>query len=112
VTVKPATYDLRIPQRATLRERFKLPFSCVGRTVVAQIWNARRSSLLLTLDVEWIDQAEGEFYLYASRADTRPITKAGIWDLLVLDDADPENEGDYWLEGAAVLDTGVSDDEA
>jgi len=110
VTVKPATYDLRIPQRATLRERFKLPFSCVGRTLVAQVWDARRSTLLLTLDVEWIDQAEGEFYLVADRAETRAVTKAGQWDLLVIDDA--TDEAEYWLEGAAVLDTGASDDEA
>jgi hypothetical protein len=108
VTVKPATYDLRIPQRATLRIQLKLPFSCVGRTLIAQVWDARRSTLMLTLDVEWIDQAEGEFYLVADRDETRAVTKDGIWDLLVINDA--TDEGDYWLEGAAVLDTGASDD--
>lgn len=104
--MKPARYDITIHQRATFRERFKLPFNATGYTIVAQVWSKRREELLLDFAIEWIDQAIGEFDLVASRAETRAVTRSGEWDLLVIQ---PNNEGFYWLEGTATLDPGQSD---
>jgi len=109
MTIKPATYNLRIPQRATLRQPMKLPFSCVGKTVVAQIWDQARTEKLLDLAVEWTDRAAGEFNLYATRQQTELVERSGVWDLLVIDDA--TDDADYWLEGTANLDRGYSEDE-
>lgn len=104
--MKPARYDITIHQRATFRERFKLPFNATGYTVVAQVWSKRREALLLNLSVQWINQIQGEFDLYAPRSDTRLVTKSGDWDMLVIQ---PNGDGFYWLEGTANLDPGQSD---
>lgn len=104
--MKPARYDITIRQRATFRERFKLPFNASGYTIVAQVWSKRREQLLLNFTVQWVNQAQGEFDLVASRAETRAVTKSGEWDMLVIQ---PNNEGFYWLEGTATLDPGQSD---
>ena len=102
----PARYDITINQRATYRERIKLPFNALGYTIVAQVWSKRREELLLNFSVQWVNQALGEFDLYASRNATRAMTKSGEWDLLVVE---PGGDGFYWLEGVATLDPGQSD---
>lgn len=104
--MKPARYDITIHQRATFRERFKLPFDATGYTIVAQVWSKRREELLLNFTVQWVNQALGEFDLYASRVSTRLVTKSGDWDMLVIQ---PNGDGFYWLEGTATLDPGQSD---
>jgi hypothetical protein len=104
--MKPARYDITIHQRATFRERFKLPINATGYSIVAQVWSKRREELLLSFSVQWVNQAQGEFDLYASRTATRGVTKSGEWDLLVIE---PGGDGFYWLEGTATLDPGQSD---
>lgn len=106
--MKPARYDITIHQRATFRERFKLPFNATGYTLVAQAWSPRRVSKLLDFTVQWVDQTAGEFDLYASRTATRAVTQSGEWDLLVIE---PGGDAFYWLEGSATLDPGQSDTE-
>lgn len=107
--MNPATLDITIHQRATFRQEFTLPFDCTGHTVVAQVWKEKRRSLLFEFTVEWIDQAAGEFYLVAEFQDTTKMTKNGVWDLMVIY---PNNERFYWIEGAAILDLGVTDPDA
>ena len=104
--MQPARYDITINQRATYRERIKLPFNATGYTVIAQVWSKRREELLLNFTINWISRALGEFDIYASRSATRAVTKSGEWDLLVVE---PSGDGFYWLEGVAVLDPGQSD---
>ena len=104
--MQPARYDIRINQRATFRERIKLPFNATGYTVIAQVWSKRREELLLNFAINWISRTLGEFDLYATRAQTRVITASGEWDLLVVE---PGGDGFYWLEGTATLDPGQSD---
>ena len=104
--MKPARYDITVHQRATYRERFKLPFNATGYTIVAQVWSKRREELLLTFQIQWVNQALGEFDLYAPRSATRDMTKSGEWDMLVIE---PSGDGFYWLEGTATLDPGNSD---
>lgn len=119
MTVVPATYNLRIPQRATLSQEFTLPFDCTGKTVQGQVWNDRRSRLLLQLTTVWVDRAEvvpdtsppqyrGRFRLEAGWELTRLVKASGQWDLLVIDDQ--SGRRDYYLEGAAVLDPGFTEE--
>jgi hypothetical protein len=105
----PAQLSITIHQRATFRQQFTLPFDCTGHTVIAQVWKEKRRSLLFQFTVEWVDQSEGSFYLVADYEDTTKMTKDGVWDLMVVY---PNTERFYWVEGAAVIDFGISDPDA
>lgn len=110
----PATYSLRIPQRATLEEPLTLKAGGVavnltGYTVLAQIWkDQKRRVKLADLTVTYVNRAAGQIKLSLTRAQTREITRSGFWDLLVIE---PGGAADYWLEGPAVLDVGLTDDQ-
>lgn len=118
--MRPGRYDLVLPQRATYRERFRLPIDCTDREVVAQIWSMRgreRLTKLADLTVTWVDRAvviDGEtkavFDLSASAEITAAVAQPAQWDLLVVD-GDTLHNGDqnYWLHGAVVLDPGLSE---
>ena len=112
--IKPATYELRIPQRATLEEAMVLKaggaaLNLTGYTVVAQIWkDEKRRVKLADLTVTYVSRAAGSIKLSLTRAVTRTITKSGFWDLLVIE---PGGNADYWLEGPATLDIGLADDQ-
>jgi len=116
--IVPATYNLRIPQRASFSQEFTLPFDCTAKTVEGQVWNSRRSKLLLQFITVWIDRAEvvpdtdpveykGRFKLEADWELTRLVKATGEWDLLVVDDQ--TGTRDYYLEGKAVLDLGYTE---
>lgn len=111
--IRPATYSLRIPQRATLEEPMVLKAGGVavnltGYTVLASIWkDERRREKLADLTVQYVNRATGSIKLSLTRAQTRAITRSGFWDLLVIE---PGGAADYWLEGPAVLDVGLTDD--
>ena len=110
----PATYSLRIPQRATLEEPLTLKAGGVavnltGYTVLAQIWkDQKRRVKLADLTVTYVNRAAGQIKLSLTRAQTREISRSGFWDLLVIE---PGGAADYWLEGPAVLDVGLTDDQ-
>ena len=81
-----------------------------GYTVLAQIWkDEKRRTKLADLTVTYVNRSLGQIKLSMTRAQTRAITAGGFWDLLVIE---PDSEGDYWLEGPAVLDVGLTDDVA
>jgi len=112
--IQPGTYTLRIPQRATLEESLTLkaggqPVNLTGYTVLAQVWRDEKRRLKLAdLTVTYVNRATGSIKLSLTRAQTRLITRSGFWDLLVIE---PDGEADYWLEGPAVLDVGLTDDQ-
>lgn len=111
--ISPATYSLRIPQRATLEELITLKaggvaMNLTGYTVLAQIWkDEKRRVKLADLTVTYVNRALGQIKLSLTRAQTREIARSGFWDLLVIE---PDGAADYWLEGPAVLDVGLTDD--
>lgn len=111
--ISPAIYTLRIPQRATLEEWLTLkaagvPVNLNGFTVIAQIWeDERRRAKLSDLTVTYVNRGLGQIKLSLTRSQTRLICRSGYWDMLVIE---PAGTADYWLEGQAVLDTGLSDD--
>ena len=115
MSVVPATYDLQIPQRATFVQEFTLPFDCTLKTVVAQVWNARRTEMLLELETVWVSRKEtvsagvflGRFKLRAEWDETAVVTKSGEWDLLVMDEATGDRE--YYLQGKAIVDPGYTE---
>lgn len=110
--IRPATYSLRIPQRATLEEPMVLKAGGVavnltGYTVLASIWkDERRREKLADLTVVYVNRAQGSIKLSLDRNITRTITRSGFWDLLVIE---PGGAADYWLEGPAPLDIGLTD---
>lgn len=112
--ISPATYSLRVPQRATLEESLVLkaggqPVNLTGYTVLASIWkDEKRREKLADLTVVYVNRAAGSIKLRLDRAGTRAITRSGFWDLLVIE---PGGDADYWLEGPAVLDVGLTDDQ-
>lgn len=111
--IQPATYTLRIPQRATLEEPITLKAAGValnltGYTVLAQIWrDEKRRVKLADLTVTYANRSLGQIKLSLTRAQTRLITRSGFWDLLVIE---PSGNADYWLQGPATLDVGLTDD--
>lgn len=112
--IRPANYTLVIPQRATFEEDITLkadglPLNLTGYTVVAQIWkDEKRRHLIVDLVVTYVDRVAGKILLSLPRSVTRTINKSGFWDLLVIE---PGGAADYWLEGTATVDIGLSDDQ-
>jgi hypothetical protein len=111
--IRPATYPLRIPQRATLEECITLragdeAVNLTGYTVIAQVWrDETRQVKIADLTVTHINRGLGKIKLSLTRAETRHIVRSGFWDLLVIE---PGGAADYWLEGPATLDLGLTDD--
>ena len=116
MSIRPATYDLQIPQRATFEQEFTLPFDCSGKTVLAQVYSARRAEMLLEFETVWIDRAElvsagvykGRFVLRADWEETAEVLRDGEWDLLVIDDATGERF--YYVEGKAIINPGITEE--
>lgn len=105
--VTPGTWNITIPQRATFRQRFQLPFDCTDHELHAQVWRtARRTQKLMDFSIDWIDLASGEFDLVGDSRDTEAVRRNGYWDLLVVY---PDKESDYWIRGTATVATGYTD---
>jgi hypothetical protein len=104
--VQPAVLDITIRQRATFRQHFNLPIDMTGYEVAAQVWSEKRRGKIIEFDIEWTDQANGEFDLVASYTQTEKFTKDGEWDLMLIY---PNNERHYWIEGKAIFDPGYTD---
>jgi hypothetical protein len=124
--MKPARYDITLPQRATFRQRFKIPLDFTDREVVAQVWSVQgrtRGVKLLDFTVEWIDRAaveiedgeevtKGVFDLVGTHLQTAAVTLPAQWDLLVVDGVTlHDGERNYWLHGVVNLDPGLSEPE-
>lgn len=104
--VRPAVYNITIPQRATFRQYFDLPIDCTGHSIASQVWDEKRRNKVIEFDIEWDDQAQGKFYLVADHTKTVNMKKDGEWDLMVIY---ANGERDYWVEGQAILDPGYTD---
>lgn len=112
--IRPASYNITIPQRATFEELMTLkaddaPVNLNGYTVVAQIWKTeKRREKIIDLTVTYVNRTAGTIKLSLTRAQTRDLKVGGYWDMLVIE---PGGAADYWLEGSVFLDPGLSDDE-
>lgn len=112
--IRPATYNLRIPQRATFEEIITLkadnvPVNLNGYTVVAQIWKTeKRREKIADLTVTYINRNAGTIKLSLTRSQTRNLKIGGHWDMLVIE---PGGAADYWLEGSVSLYIGLTDTE-
>jgi hypothetical protein len=104
--ILPGYRAITIEQGATFREgpitllADGLPVNATDWTLLAQMWNSRKTTVLATFEVEWIDRANGKFTLMEPDEDTAALTKSGVWDLLV---TYGNGESDYWLAGPAYL---------
>ncbi len=104
--ILPGYRAITIEQGATFREgpitllADGLPVNATDWTLLAQMWNSRKTTVLATFEVEWIDRANGKFTLMEPDEDTAALTKSGVWDLLV---TYGNGESDYWMAGPAYL---------
>lgn len=111
--ISPATYALRVPQRATLEELIELwagdePVDLTGFTVLASVWkDQKRRVKLAELQVVYVNRTAGSIKLRLPHTMTRLVVRSGFWDLLVIE---PGGDRDYWLEGPADLDIGLTDE--
>ena len=111
--IQPGTYNIRVPQRATLEEDFVLkaadqPVNLTGYTILASIWkDQKRRTKIVDFTVTILDAVEGSIRLSLDREQTRDIKNDGYWDLLVIE---PSEKADYWLEGSIIVDIGLTDD--
>lgn len=116
MSTQPATYNLLIPQRASLSETIRVPYDGTGAQVFASVWDSeKRRRKYLDLDVTWINRREvlssssvrATFQLSAAWEDTRQITKDGYWDMLWVW---PDDLRDYILEGKAVVNLNATEE--
>ena len=104
--ILPGYRAITIEQGATFREgpitllADGLPVNATDWTLLAQMWNSRKTTVLATFEVEWIDRGNGKFTLMEPDEATAALTKSGVWDLLV---TYGNGESDYWLAGPAYL---------
>jgi hypothetical protein len=119
MTTQPANYTLVIPQRASLREKIRVPYDGSGVEVYAEVWDSeKRRKKFLSLDVEWVNRHEeydpqdetkirSTIILSASWEETKTITKNGYWDLLWVW---PDGLRDYILEGQAIVNRNATEE--
>jgi hypothetical protein len=115
MSMKPANVTLRIPQRATLRKRFRLGIDGNGINIVAQVWDPPRKQLYINCAINWITRLEvidGRptcvFEIVATPAQTTAMKRDGMWDLKVITTTGVQE--DYWMRGPAILEEGYSED--
>jgi hypothetical protein len=118
MSLRPATYELLVPQRASLSETIRVPFDGTGVVAVAQVWDSdKRRRLFLDLTVTWINRREqwdntdptkirATLNLFAGWQQTRAVIKPGYWDLLWVW---PDGLRDYILEGPTTVNLNVSE---
>lgn len=121
MSTQPATYNLRIPQRASLSEVIRVPYDGTGAEVFASIWDSpKRRRKFLDLSVTWIDRYDtwvpsdpskvrSVFRVHATWEETKTVTKDGYWDLLWVW---PDGLRDYLLEGDATINLNVTEEAA
>ena len=104
--ILPAYRAITIEQGATFREgpitllADGVAVNATDWTLLAQMWNSRKTTVLATFQVEWINRAGGTFTLMYPDEETEALSKTGVWDLLV---TYGNGESDYWLAGPAYL---------
>lgn len=109
--ITPADYDITIQRGATFSQQFQLrdgngdPLNMSGYSLIAQIWTRDKTLKLADFIVDWVDQESAQFNLVLSDELTRELNADGYWDLLV---TNPDGSKDYWLRGAATLESGFS----
>ena len=110
--IQPGSYDITIQQGATFNQSFQFknandtPFNLTGYALTAEVWEEGKRSKYADFTVSWIDQAEGEFQISLTAAQTHTIPTTGYYDILV---TNPDGSSDYWLRGQAILETGYTE---
>lgn len=119
MTILPATYELVIPQRATLRQEIWFPYDGTDAEIYASIWDSdKRRKEMLSFTVEWIDRYDewdpedlskvrSKIILSASWEQTKLIIKKGYWDLLWVW---PDGTRDYLLEGSTIVNKNATEE--
>jgi hypothetical protein len=119
VSIQPVTWDLIIPQRASLEEIFRFPYDGTGCSAFAQIYDSDRRRLkILDLTVTFLDRYEewdpedltkirSTVKVTATWEQTRAVVKDGYWDFLWVW---PDGLRDYLIEGQAPVNLGITEE--
>lgn len=119
MTTQPANYTLVIPQRASLREKFRFPYDGRNAEIYAAVWDSdKKRKKFLPLGVEWINRYEewdpndqtkvrSTVVLSASWEATKLVTKNGYWDLLWVW---PDGLRFYPLDGTAIVNRNATEE--
>ena len=115
MTRKPYYRELLIPQRGTLRQRWRFPFDGNELEIYASVYESdKRREKFFDIDIEWIERNEVlesglsscTFELVVPSGVTKTITRNGYWDLLV---AWNGGDDEHFFHGPAILDRNVTE---
>lgn len=103
MSITPGGYNIRPQRRADfqLTLAFKdadgVAISLADKTVLAQVWDSKRTSKLGDFSVEVTNEAGGEVALTLGHAVTATLPTEARYDVMVVDDATDFRS--YYLEG-------------
>ena len=109
--ISPAAYNISIQQNASFDRSFQLkdgtgtPINMTGYSVKASLWSAGKHQKFTDFTFAWVDQPTGQFKISLPATATAVLGEDGVWDLLV---TNPDGSKDYWLRGAATVETGYT----
>lgn len=106
-TVIAVEYDLIVPQRATLREKFELPFDGRGKVFAAQAWTTYdKTQLICEFEIEIVQLTPTTIlYINADWQDLVNVSGSGYWDFAVDNE---DGTRDHWLKGKVCVDRRVT----
>jgi len=99
---RAAVLNLKIAPGRFFKKRMKAPFNCTGYEAYASCCNAETGVKIFDFAIQWIDRAEGWFYLIADKTVTPLLPRNAVWDLLMVP---PNGESFDMLEGNIKLDS-------
>lgn len=86
------------------------PISLSGKTVLAQVWDKKRTSKLADFEVDVTGEATGEVTLTLAHGDTAGLPDECRYDVMVIEDATDLRS--YYLEGVVRPSEGYTEPEA
>lgn len=109
--IEPTKYDITIHQGAT----FELPVqykdssgngvNMTGYTVAGMVYDRLGTTKLCDFTSTWTAQASGQFTLSIPASTTATMSGSAQYDVLI---TEPDNTKFYLLEGAAVINPGLT----
>jgi len=108
--ITPGVHDITIYTNAdfdltfTLEDSSSDPYSLVGATVLAQIWNEDGTAKIDDFTVTVTDAANGTFKISLTEIETAALSAGGWYDIRIDDGTDIY----YWVRGKVTLATGYT----
>lgn len=113
--ITPGGYNIRPQRRAdfqlmlAFRDSDGVPISLSGKTVLAQVWDKKRTSKIGDFSTAVTNEANGEVTLTLSHTVTADLPAEARYDVMVVEDATDFRS--YYLEGIVRPSEGFTDPE-